>query len=481
MMRVSPGASRRCLLLLLAVLSLSFLALPLGSAQAQVGSQLVIQADIEGTITFATLEHFKEVLDIARRDQADAIILRLNTPGGGLAETLEITELILTEVDIPIIGYVHPSGASAASAGTMILMATDLAAMTPATTIGSVQPVIITATGSEPVTDNKTINFLVEKIESHLAAHGRNESLANAFVRDNLNLNSDGALEAGAIEIVADDVDDLLAQADGLETYYKGIRLDFSNPSVRVQGPSLRLQFLLVITDPVLASIILLLGIYGVIFGISTPGHGAEILGTIGIALGIIGLGFNVNLVAIFLLGLGVALLIVEIATPSFGIIGAGGIISIILGTIFLAPISPPTFLITPEQQLQILILLLIPTAVMGVFLLFALYKVLQARREKPYLQQIIGGKAEATEPIGPGKRGHVRYDGELWRAVSEEEIKEEEEVYILKRDGTVLTVSKEPPAPSSEEEREARRPTENPLARWISSLRRSGRQGGKP
>ncbi len=476
MMAAFSGARRRGIILLLAVASLAFLILPLGSTQAQVGAQLILQADIEGTITFATLEHFKEVLDIARRDGADAIVLRLNTPGGGVAETLEITELMLTEVDIPIIGYVHPQGASAASAGTMILMATDLAAMTPLTTIGSVQPVIITATGSEPVTDNKTINFLVEKIKTHLVAHGRNESLADAFVRDNLNLDAEGALEAGAVEVVANNVEDLLAQADGFETFLKGIVLDVPNPTIRVQGPSLRLQFLLIITDPVLASIILLLGIYGIIFGISTPGHGAEIFGTIGVVLGLIGLGFSVNLIAIFLIGLGVALLIIEIATPSFGVIGAGGIISLILGTIFLAPISPPTVLITPEMQLQILILLLVPTAVMGVFLLFAIYKVLQARREKPYLQRVIGGKAEATEPIGPGKKGHVRYDGELWRAVSDEEIEAEEEVYIHERDGTLLTVSKEPPKMPEEEKSEG-----NLFGRFLSSIRRYRKPGEKP
>lgn len=477
MMAVPLRVRRRGSLVLLVVISLAFLAVPLAPAQAQVGSQLVIQVDIEGTITRATLEHFVEVLDIARRDGADAILLRLNTPGGGLAETLALIELMLNEETIPFISYVHPQGSSAASAGTMILVASDVAAMTPFTTIGSVQPVIIGPSGFEPVTDSKTINFLVEKIQTHLAAHGRNESLASAFVRENLNLDAEAALQVGAIEVVADDVADLLAQLNGSVTTLKSIFLDFSNPTIRVQGPSLRLQFLLVISDPVLASILLLLGIYGLIFGISTPGHGAEIFGTIGVVLGLIGLGFSVNLIALFLIGLGVILLIVEIATPSFGVVGAGGIISIILGTIFLAPISPPTFLITAEQQLQILLLLLVPTAVMGAFLLFALYKVLEARREKPYLQQIIGGVAEAVEPFGPGEKGHVRYDGELWRAVSQENIKSEEKVYIHEREGTVLTVSKEPPAMPPEEE-ESR---ENPLRRLAAGVRRFWKQGEKP
>ncbi|MFQ5553237.1 MAG: NfeD family protein, partial [Thermoplasmata archaeon] len=187
------------------------------------------------------------------------------------------------------------------------------------------------------------------------------------------------------------------------------------------------------------------LGIYGVIFGISTPGVGAEIFGIIAIALGLVGLGFSVNLVSLFLIGLGVALLIVEIATPSFGVVGAGGIISLVLGTIFLAPIAPPTVLITAEEQLRILLILLVPTAVFGAFLLFAMYKVLQARRAKPF-HRMIGEQAEAIDGLKPGEKAYVRFEGEMWRAESGEEVAEGEAVYILAKDGRTLTVSKSPP-----------------------------------
>ncbi len=465
---VPRGPGRRGLLLVGLLLILLPLAPGLGIAQGQ--TSLVLQADIEGSITRSTVEFVQEVLETGVEDGAEAVIFRLNTPGGGVAETELIVEMMLNS-PLPIIGYVTPAGASADSAGTWILMATDLAAMAPATTIGSLQPVIITAEGFEPVDDEKVINNIVTKLRTALAFHGRNESLADAFVRENLNLEASDALRAGAIEIVADDVDDLLAQADGVETHYKAVLLDVSLAEVRVEDPSLRLRALVIITDPVIASILLLLGIYGIIFGISTPGHGAEIFGTIAIVLGLIGLGFAVNLVAIFLLVLGVALLIVEIATPSFGAVGTGGIIAIVLGTLFLAPIRPPEVLITQEQQLLILLLLTVPTAVVGAFLLFALLKVLQARRAKPFHDQLVGGVAEVVDLLGPEAKGYVRYEGELWRATAAEELQPEERVYILEREGSLLRVGREPPERAEDPEV---RP--NLLSRLLSALR--GREG---
>lgn len=428
------------------------LAVPLVSVQAQpIQGGLVIQADIEGTITRATLEYVEEVLELGERDNAQAIILRLNTPGGGVAETEKIVELMINS-PTPIIGFVDPPGASAVSAGTWILMATDVAAMAPGTTIGSLQPVIIGPEGFQPVEEDKIVNFVVEKVQEVLALHGRNESLADAFVRENLNLGATDALEAGAIEVVADDTQDLLDKVNGMVTYHKGIELSFSNPVLEIRGPSIRVRAIVIISDPLVGSILLLLGIYGIIFGISTPGHGAEIFGTIAVALGLVGLGFSVSLIALFLIVLGVALLIVEIATPSFGAVGTGGIIAILIGTLFLAPISPPTFLITPEAQLRILITLLVPTAAVGGFLLFALYKVIQVRRQRPYHDRLIGETAVALDSLGPGKRGYVRYEGELWQAVSEEEIQPDDRVFILRREGPVLTVGKTPVETAEEE-----------------------------
>ncbi len=420
------------------------------------------------------MEYVSEILEAGERERADAILLRLNTPGGGVAETEIIVEMMLNS-PLPIIGYVNPAGASADSAGTWILMGTDLAAMAPATTIGSVQPVIIGPEGFQPVEDEKIVNNIVTKIRTLLEFHGRNESLADAFVRENLNLGAEDALEANAIEIVAETTSELLSKADGLVTNYKGIQLSLSDPTVEVRGPSVRIRAIVIISDPTIASILFLLGLYGIIFGISTPGHGAEIFGTIAVVLGLVGLGFSISLIAIFLLVLGVALVIIEIATPSFGVVGTGGIIAIILGTLFLAPIRPPSFLVTPQMQLQILLTLLIPTAAVGAFLLFALYKVLQARRQKPFHERIVGSTAVAVDALSPGKKGYVRHEGELWLATSEEEIQPEEKVFIHARDGTLLTVAKEPPEEPAEES-----PKESPASRLFSSVKRLWKGRGR-
>ncbi|MFQ5908394.1 MAG: nodulation protein NfeD [Thermoplasmata archaeon] len=463
-----PSLGRRSgLPLLFGLFVLVGVLVPLAAVAGQTSQPLVLQMNIEGAITRATLEHFVEVLDAAQSQGADAILLHLNTPGGGVAETEEIVELMLNS-PIPMIGYVNPAGGSADSAGTWILMATDVAAMTPGTTIGSLQPVIIGPDGFTPVDDPKIVNNIVEKVKNVLILHGRNESLADAFVRENLNLNAPDALQAGAIEVIAADTNALVAELDGRTTILKGVTLDLANAQVIVQSPSIRLQAIGIITDPVIASILFLLGIYGVIFGISTPGVGAEIFGIIAIALGLVGLGFSVNLVSLFLIGLGVALLIVEIATPSFGVVGAGGIVSLVLGTLFLAPIAPPTVLITPEEQLRILLILLVPTAVFGGFLLFAMYKVLQARRAKPF-HRMIGKEAEALDGLKPGEKGYVRYEGEMWHAESGEEVAEGETVYILAKDGPTLSVSKSPPQAGGR----AESATEGPIPRLIASLKR--------
>lgn len=457
----SRGRPRRRWAFLLLAMTAFLLATLAAAGTAQAQRPLVLQIDIEGAITRATVIHFEEVLAAAEVQGADAILLRLDTPGGGLAETEEIVKAML-RTPLPFLGYVHPVGARALSAGTMILMATDVAAMSPGTTIGSLQPVLITPGGFEPVTDDKIINALVAEVEESLRAHDRNVTLAEAFIKENLNLNAEQALQAGATEFVASSVRELLQAVTGTSPF-KGISLALGDAMVEVQAPSLRLRAIVIISDPLIASILFLLGIYGVIFGISSPGHGAEIFGVIAISLGLVGLGFSVSLIALFLIVLGVILLLVEIATPSFGVIGGGGIIAIVLGTLFLAPVRPPEVLLAPEAQTEILVALLVPTAVVGGFLLFALYKVLEARRAKPHFV-MEGERAEAVDRLQPGERGFVRYEGELWRAVTDEAVEPDQKVYVLGKEGPYLRVSRTPPPTPPEEGA----PRLHPLIRWL-------------
>ncbi len=431
---------RRLVPLLFLALILS-LFVPVATAQ----SGPVLVAEIEGEITRATVEYVKAAIDVAEGRSARAIVLRLDTPGGGLQETLAIQRLFLG-TSVPIIGWVAPSGVSAWSAGTILLVSTDLAAMAPFTTIGSVQPVTVSG---EPVTDSKFIEAMVGSLEEHLRLNGRNESLARAFVERNLNLNAEEAVLANATELVADTLTDLLEQADGRTTVNKGVMLDLAAAPIVTFEPPVGVAFLAIIANPIVSGLLLLLGIYAIIFGVSAPGHGAEIAGIVMIALAILGFGFAVNLVAIFLLGLGILLLVVEVFTPGFGVFGGAGIVCVVIGTVFLAPVSPPDFLLPPGTQLIILAALLTPTILFGIFLLFAMYKVLVLRKQKPVIGVILGEDAEAVDPIPANGRGYVLFEGEMWLATSPEDIAKGERVVIAAKDGVVLTVKRKAPSPS--------------------------------
>ncbi|HLB68255.1 MAG TPA: NfeD family protein, partial [Thermoplasmata archaeon] len=210
---------------------------------------------------------------------------------------------------------------------------------------------------------------------------------------------------------------------------------------VRVFGEPLGVALYAIFANPVVSGLLLLLGIYAVIFGISAPGHGAEVMGTIMIVLGVLGLGLSFNLVGLFLLLLGIVFLIVEVMTPGFGVWGGAGVACIVLGTVFLAPVAPPQFLLSRDAQLGILAALLTPTAAFGVFLMFGMYKVIQVRKRRPAIGQLIGEEAEAIDPIPAGGRGYVMFQGEMWLATAAEEVRPGEKVVITAKDGPVLTV----------------------------------------
>lgn len=428
-----------------ALAALIVLAVLLPGVQAQ--ERPVLVARIEGEITRATVEYVKAAIEVAGSENARALVLRLDTPGGGLDETQQIQRMFLA-TPIPILGWVAPSGVSAWSAGTILLESSDLAAMAPFTTIGSVQPVAITPGGFEPITEPKILNAIEGSLREQLLMHGRNESLAGAFVRDNLNLNATQALAAGATELVADSLTSLLAGAHGRTVQPKNVTLDLAGAPIREFSEPLTVALYSIFANPVVSGLLLLLGIYAVIFGISAPGHGAEIAGVIMIALGVLGLGLAPNLVGVFLLLLGIVFLIVEAKTPGFGVWGTAGVVCIVVGTVFLAPVAPPRSLLSRDAQLGILAALLTPTAAFGAFLLFGMFKVMQVRKRKPALGQLIGEEAEAIDPIPAGGRGYVMFQGEMWLGTAAEEVRPGEKVVITAKDGFVLTIRKKPATP---------------------------------
>ncbi len=403
----------------------------------------VLVIEVSGPITTGTLELFKSALEEANEIDAEALLVLLDTPGGGLTETLEIVKLI-DRSNIPVISYVHPTGATAWSAGTIILISSHIAAMSPNTVIGSAQPAAISAQGFTPLNESKIINALTTLLAEKARVHGRNQTAAIAFIKENLNLNPEQAKRMNVIEFISSSVEDLSNQVNGLRlnsTIQK--TLSTKNAEIIKHKPSLRIQFLNLITNPMLASILLILGIYALIFGFSSPGFGSEIAGVIMIALGLLGLGFNVNLVAIFLLILGIVLILIEVNTPGFGVLGIAGIISTIIGSILLIPTSFPRYYISKEFQNLMIASVIVPSIVFGAFLGFALFKVMKIRRKKPEIGEMIGDIAKVTEKITPKKFGYVEYKGEMWQASSNKKIEKGEDVIIEGKKGPVLIVRK--------------------------------------
>ena len=407
-------------------------------------SSNVLVVEITDTIDQSTVEILKESMQQARNENSRAIILLLDTPGGGLQQTFEIADII-NKSEIPIIGYVYPTGSAAWSAGTFILMSTHIAAMADHTIIGSCQPVEITLEGTKLVNDSKRINALVSWIETRAEMRNRSKTAAAKFITENLNLNATAALESQVIEYVSSSIDQLLQDINGsLVPTSKGIVvLNTANAKQIRYSPSLGILIMKFISNPILTSLLLMLGIFALIFGISSPGFGAEVFGVIAILLSLIGSGFAISTLSIIFIIIGCLLLIIEIfATPGFGVIGIGGIILLLIGAIFLIPSYSTTEWVISMDWINDAILVLVAVAVIvAIFFVFLLYKVIKIRTKKAAVGTFIGEKAKTIDRITPDKPGYVRFKGELWKAKSDITIEPNTKVIIVEKDESTLKV----------------------------------------
>jgi len=357
---------------------LSSLASP--SASASRGD--VLSVDLQGPITPASDDIVASALQEAERENSSAVMLLLDTPGGGLTETYEILKL-MEESRVPVIGYVYPAGAAAWSAGTLILMGSDVAAMAPHCIIGSAQPVQLSPLGQvEPVNDSKTTNAIVALIREKARSQGRNETAAGEFVLSNLNLNAEQARKYGVIEYVAASPEELLGQINGSRA--KNLTLNTSQARIEQFGVPLNLRLLKSLSDPTLAGILMLVGLYALIFGLSSPGLGSEALGVVALALGLIGLGFNVNVGAIFLILLGLGLILAELHSHSFGILALAGLLCVMVGSILFVPTSFPEWYVPGGYQRSMAMAIILPSLILAAFVAFAMYKVAKARFAPP-------------------------------------------------------------------------------------------------
>jgi membrane-bound serine protease (ClpP class) len=415
------------------------------SPQAQPGEfqAKVLIFPISGSISAAQADALDDALSVAQSGGYSAVVITLSTPGGSLDAMLRIIQSI-DNSPVPVIGYVTPQGATAWSAGTYILMATHLAAMSPSTIIGSCQPVQYSPTGSVPIIDSKIINAVLEVMVTQAENRGRNVTLASLFITENINVNDVEALQGGVIEIRSSSLQDLLQQADGrqVNTSAEIITINTAGAEVIEYSYSIRDLVVGVLSDPLLSNILFIIGIFGLIYGFSTPGAGGEIIGGICLVLALIGLGFDVNITAVVAIIIGAILLIYELLTPGFGVIGTGGIILLVLGALFIIPFSPEKWALPAEYYQTFTLSIVAAAAAFGAIFGFAAYKVIKIRRSKPTIRtEITGETVEATDNAKPGDVGFVLYKGEYWNARSATGLVKGRRYRVLSKDGPLLIV----------------------------------------
>jgi len=420
---------------------LSFFSTHLSYIEASNSSVIVIE--IKDTITPATSDMVEEAVRYGEEVGAEALVIILDTPGGQLDSTFKIIDTIEGS-SVPVVSFVSPKGAKAWSAGTLILIGSHVAAMAPHTIIGSAQPVAYSPFGeSEPVEDSKLLNALSQFIAERARMHGRNETAATLFITENLNLNSDDALRLNVINVQASDIDELLVKIDGftVTTTEGPVTLMTKGANISKYSPSLRVSILRTISNPLLAYLLFTLGIYAFIFGLSSPGYGGEIIGVVALLTGLIGLGFDINLGALLIIGLGAVLMIAEAYTSGFGILGGAGLFCLIIGSLLMIPFTPSQWLVTSEWYGYFISIILAVAITLGGFTLLLVYKIFRAKRKKPFIKEVIGSEVEAIEDIEDGKIGFVRFKGEYWQASAEGNIKAETKALVIKKDGPRLII----------------------------------------
>ncbi|NQX87998.1 MAG: nodulation protein NfeD [Halioglobus sp.] len=418
--------------------------------------------DIEGAIGPATADHMARGMAQAAKADAAVVVLRIDTPGGLDSAMRDMIKSVLAST-IPVVAYVAPSGARAASAGTYLLYATHLAAMAPGTNLGAATPVQIGGPGlpglggkpdktgeEEPglakgqpasAMEKKMVNDAVAYIQSLAAMRNRNAEWAELAVREGASLSAEAALQNGVIEIVAPSMQDLLLQMDGREVMVNETPhvLRTAGLAIHTYAMNWRSEFLGVITDPNIAYILMLVGIYGLIIEFYNPGIGLPgILGGICLLVALYALqALPISYAGLGLVLLGITLMAAEAFSPSFGLFGLGGLTAFTVGSILLMDTDVPAF--------QIAIPLILGVAAFsGGLLIFVMGAVMRAR-QRPVVTGMdrLRGECAEVETV-EGGRPRVRLDGELWAVACDESLTPRDTVRVDAIDGLTLRVSKQ-------------------------------------
>jgi len=414
--------------------------------------------EIKGAIGPAVSDYFDRALEKAEEANAVIVILQMDTPGGFDRSMRDIITNILTS-SIPVVSYVAPGGSRAASAGTYILYASHVAAMAPTTNLGAATPIKVGGLPGMPkekpdfadkkdeegqkavprdTHERKMVNDAVAYIMALATRHGRNAEWAERAVREAVSLTAEEALAEGVIDLVAVNLEDLLQQIDGREVVMEGgQRITLSTEGVNIVRfpPDWRTRILAVITDPNVAYMLMLLGIYGLIYELANPGFVLPgVVGTICLLLALYTFQIlPINYAGLALIVLGIIFMVGEAFAPSFGALGVGGIVSFVVGSIILLD----------EESMRISLYLIGGTALASAaFILWVISRLLTISRKKVRTgaEELVGSIGEAMADFT--NEGRIWVHGESWRALSPTPVKRGQKVRVIAQDGLLLQVN---------------------------------------
>ena len=437
------------------------LAMPAAAQEDKVAYLLTI----DGAIGPATSDYLRKGIADAASHDAELVIIKMNTPGGLDSSMRDIIKAIL-QSPVPVVVYVAPSGSRAASAGTYIMYASHIAAMAPATNIGSATPVQIGGDGARKpdkkdeqdeeagdeevekkskaqdtgttAMERKTINDAVAYIRGLAELRGRNVDWAEKAVREAVNVTASEALELGIIDLVAKTQAQLLQDIDGMSVEVNNSEqtLTTAGLDIKVIEPDWRNRLLSVITNPTVAYMLLMLGIYGLIFEGYNPGAIVPgVVGAISILLALYAFQIlPVNYAGLALIVLGVILIIAEVFAPSFGVLGIGGVIALVSGSVILMDTDIPGYEISRN--------LIFSVAILSSAMIIGIVYFANRARTQPIVsgrEQMIGMTGIARGDID--KKGTVFVHSELWQASSSQLIMDGQPVRVTAISGLHLTV----------------------------------------
>lgn len=437
---------------LLSLVLLALVAIPAGAASVRV-------LTLQGAISPASANYLLRGLDKAVRDKAELVVIELDTPGGLDTSMRDIIKAILAS-PVPVATYISPKGARAASAGTYILYASHIAAMAPATNLGAATPVELAPGGGEPdqpdratpgmtkpdktipapgdAHTRKAVHDAAAYIRSLAELRGRNADWAERAVREAVSLPATEALKLKVIDLIATDLDDLLKQLDGRTIPMGGqtITLATTHASIERIPPDWRSRLLSVIGDPSIAYILMLLGIYGLIYEFSNPGMVLPgVVGGICLLLGLFALQvMPINYAGLALMLLGIVLMIAEAFLPSFGALGLGGIAAFAIGSVMLIDTDLPGYGLPWA--------LIVPVAIASALFSFFVANLALRARRRPVVtgaEELIGASGVILEDMED--EGWARVHSESWRVHSDVPLKRGSPVRVRARHDLLLEV----------------------------------------